>query len=97
MQAALGELPAFYMQSDFEECLADTYLAAGRLDEAATEYRRVLSLYPNNALAHYGFGAALASKGDAAGSRSEMRKFLEVWKDADKDLPQYQDAVRRLQ
>jgi len=40
---------------------------------------------------------ALTQKGEAEASRRELRKFLEIWKDADRDLPQYRDARLRVQ
>ncbi len=95
-RAAIREQPLYWSQSDVEECLADAFLSLNRLEEAIAEYKRVLGLYPNLAVAHYGLGLALARKGDAAESRSELRKFVAIWNEADRDLPQYQDAIRRL-
>ena len=96
MQAALRELPLYYAQSDLEDCLGETYLKLGKNDEAAAEYRRVLGLHPNLAMGHYGLALALDNQRERESARSEFRKFLEVWKDADRDLPQYLDAVSRL-
>lgn len=96
MRAALRELPLYYMHSDLEECLGETYLKLGRFNEAAAEYRRVLGLHPNLAMGHYGLALALDNQRERESARSEFRKFLEVWKDADRDLPQYLDAVSRL-
>ncbi|MFN7924134.1 MAG: tetratricopeptide repeat protein [Bryobacteraceae bacterium] len=96
MKDALEQVPEYYLQTESEECLADAYLFLGRIDEAIAEYRRVLGLHPNLAVARYGLGVALAKRGDGGGSKAELRRFLEIWKDADRDLPQYRDAVHRL-
>jgi tetratricopeptide (TPR) repeat protein/DNA-binding winged helix-turn-helix (wHTH) protein len=96
MKEALQQLPEYYMQTDSEECLADAYLWLGRLDEAVIEYRRVAAMHPNMATARYGLGVALARKGELNGARVELTKFLELWKNADRDLPQYREAVRWL-
>jgi tetratricopeptide (TPR) repeat protein/DNA-binding winged helix-turn-helix (wHTH) protein len=97
MKDALQELPEYYMHTESEECLADAYLSLNRLDEAVAEYRRVLGLHSNLATARYGLGVALGKKGDPSGARVEFRRFLEIWKDADRELPQYLDALRRVQ
>jgi tetratricopeptide (TPR) repeat protein len=69
------------------------YLAAGRGQEAAAEFQKVLDhrgvvlADPIGALAHLQLGRALASSGDAAKARSAYEDFLSLWKDADTDLP----------
>jgi tetratricopeptide (TPR) repeat protein/DNA-binding winged helix-turn-helix (wHTH) protein len=79
-----------------QDCLANAYLELGRFDEAIAEYRRVLQLNPRYPLAHYHLGLALAGKGDVQASRAALAKFLQVWSEADDDLPQVVDAKRRL-
>jgi len=96
MKEALQQLPEYYMQTDSEECLAEAYLILGRLDEAVAEYRRVTALHPNLATARYGLGVSMARKGDVSGARVELRKFLDLWRHADHDLPQYREATRWL-
>jgi tetratricopeptide (TPR) repeat protein/DNA-binding winged helix-turn-helix (wHTH) protein len=96
MQAAAKELPPYYMQSDFEECLAEAYLALGKTKEAIAEYRRIVDANPNLAAAHYGLGLALDKSGDREAARRSYRKFLEIWKDADRDLPSYKQAASRV-
>jgi hypothetical protein len=51
---------------------------------------------PRFPLARYRLGLALEAKGDGARARDEYRKFLEDWKDADRDVPELADARRRL-
>src|SRR5205823_4230957 len=48
----------FYASTWYEDCLADAYLATGRLNDAIIEYRRVLARYPRLALVWYHLGQA---------------------------------------
>ena len=72
----------------FDDCLADGYLKLGRLDEAIAEYQRVLGRNPNAALARYHLAEACARKGDKNLAGEEYQQFLDLWKDADPDLPE---------
>lgn len=80
----------------YEDCLADGLLATGRLDEAIAEYRRVIALYPNNAMMHYHFGTALDRQGKRDLADAEFRTFLQLWKDADPDIPELIAAKKRI-
>jgi len=97
MKTALRETPPYWMHADFEECLAETYLALDRLDEAITEYRRVLQKNPNRALTRHGLAMALEKKGERAEAREQLVELMKLWKDADAELPLRKDAVRRLE
>jgi tetratricopeptide (TPR) repeat protein len=92
----LKHRPPYWNIDDFEDCLAAAYLELGRLDEAIAEYERVLSINPNYPLAHYHLAQAYGRRGDSERSRSEHQKFLEVWKDADRDLPEVRTATQQL-
>jgi len=96
-QQALRELPTYWMLDDMEDCLGEAYLELGRLDEAIGEYRRVLKVNPNRALARYSLGVALDRKGENAAARAEFQRFLMIWKNADEDVPERIDAARRVQ
>jgi tetratricopeptide (TPR) repeat protein len=71
----------------------EAYLAAGRGQEAAEEFRKVLShrgivmADPIGALAHLQMGRAYVLAGDKSKARSAYREFLTIWKDADTDIP----------
>jgi DNA-binding winged helix-turn-helix (wHTH) protein len=74
------------------------HMKTGRFEEAAAAFRRILAQrgpaglsirYP---LANLQLARALARTGDRAGSRKAYEDFLEVWKDADPDLPILIDA-----
>ena len=49
--------PTWQMES-YEDCLANAYLELGRLDEAISEYERILRLNPNYPPVNYHLGQA---------------------------------------
>ena len=95
-QAALRCLPATWNVDAYEDCLANAYLKLGRLDEAITEYQRILELNPNYPLVHYHLGEAYERKGQPDKARVEYQRFLQLWHDADADIPEIVNAKRRL-
>ena len=67
-------------------------LESGRSREAAAEFQKLVDwkgLGPGVRLplAYLGLGRAAARAGDAAGARTAYERLLELWKDADADLP----------
>jgi tetratricopeptide (TPR) repeat protein len=76
----------------------DAYLAAGRGQEAASEFRKVLNhrgivlADPLGALAHLQLGRAYVVSGDIAKAKSAYQDFLTLWKEADADLPVLKQA-----
>lgn len=71
----------------------EAYLKLGRGKDAAAEFQRILDHrgvvvnFVLGALAHLQLGRADAISGDAQGARKHYEDFLELWKDADADLP----------
>lgn len=51
---------------------------ANQLDEAQASFEKVLEINPNHARAHYQLGLCLVSKGDSAGAREHLEKFIEL-------------------
>jgi tetratricopeptide (TPR) repeat protein/DNA-binding winged helix-turn-helix (wHTH) protein len=80
----------------YEDCLANAYLELDRVDESIAEYERILKLNPNYPLIHYHLARAYARKGQNDQARSECQRFLEVWKDADADIPEVVNAKKAL-
>jgi eukaryotic-like serine/threonine-protein kinase len=72
---------------------AETLLAAHRYKDAAAEYQRLIdhsairTVSPYIALAHLGIARAMRADGDKSGAAAEFKSFLELWKDADADIP----------
>jgi serine/threonine protein kinase/Tfp pilus assembly protein PilF len=71
----------------------EAYLAAGRGQEAAAEFQKVLShrgvvlADPIGALAHWQLGRAYVVAGDITKAKSSYRDFFALWKDAAPDTP----------
>jgi tetratricopeptide (TPR) repeat protein len=71
----------------------ESYLVAGRGQEAAAEFQKVLNhrgivlADPIGALAHLQLGRAYALSGDMTKAKDAYKEFLSLWKDADTDLP----------
>ena len=71
----------------------EAYLAAGRGQDAAAEFQKVLDhrgivlADPIGALAHLQLGRAYAVQRDMAKAKSAYQRFLTLWKDADAELP----------
>ncbi len=93
---SVAERPLIWSSESFEDCLARALLAAGRHREAVDEYRRVLRVQPGLTRARYYLGLALEGAGDGAAARAEFARFLEDWREADRDIPEVVDARRRL-
>jgi tetratricopeptide (TPR) repeat protein len=74
------------------------YLAAGRGQEAAAEFQKVLDhrgivlADPIGALAHLQLGRAYVVSGDKLKSKNAYNDFLTLWKDADPDIPVLKQA-----
>lgn len=93
---ALRRRPPTWFLDPYEDCLANAYLALGRFDEAIGEYERVLKLNPNYPRVHYNLAQANERKGQPEQARAEHTKFLEVWKEADADVPEVTAARKAL-
>jgi tetratricopeptide (TPR) repeat protein len=95
-QEALRHSPVVFNVDGVEDCLANAYLELGRLDEAIAEYERILKLNPNYPLAHYHLAQAYERKGDRERARVAYERFLQIWKDANQDLPELIAARKQL-
>jgi eukaryotic-like serine/threonine-protein kinase len=76
----------------------EAYLAAHQGSEAAAEFQKILDhpgivlSDPIGALAHLGLARAYDLQGDTAKAKAAYQDFLTLWKDADPDIPIYQQA-----
>jgi hypothetical protein len=72
------------------------------LDKAAQDYRLILAnpgidpLWEHYALSQVGLARVLGRQKDYAGARVAYQAFLDRWKDADPDVPLYQQARQEL-
>jgi ATP/maltotriose-dependent transcriptional regulator MalT len=76
----------------------EAFLAAHQGSEAAGEFRKIIEHRgvvlnePIAALARLGAARADAMQGDAAKARAAYQDFLTLWKEADADVPVFQQA-----
>jgi eukaryotic-like serine/threonine-protein kinase len=74
------------------------YLLAHEGKQAVAEFQRLIDHrgivlnFPLGALAHVGLGRAYALQGDTGKARAAYQDFLNLWKDADPDIPILQQA-----
>jgi tetratricopeptide (TPR) repeat protein len=83
--------------------LAGAYEVAGDLTKARETYETITTLIADRmssgatwARSFYHLGLIAEKQGDRARAREQFGKFLEIWKDADKGLPEVADAKKRL-
>ena len=76
----------------------EAYLRLKQGKDAAAEFQKILDHpgivmnHPTGALSHLGLARAYAMQGDTAKAKAEYQAFLTLWKDADPDIPIYQQA-----
>ena len=92
----LSHAPPTWHHQDFEDCLGFAYLRLGRFDEAIAEFQRILQLNPNYPLAHFYLAEAYQAKGLTDEARASYLTFLNVWKDADGDIPEIITARKSI-
>jgi tetratricopeptide (TPR) repeat protein len=86
-----------------KDFLATIYTKKGEIDKAITEYEKLITfnqevkdrhlIHPKY---HYRLGLLYEQKGMNYKAIEQYKKFLEIWKYADKDLPEPKDAKKRL-
>jgi len=83
--------------------LAQAYEVAGDLAKARATYEKITALTTGRlaygatyARAFYHLGLIAEKQGDRARARAQFQKFLDLWKDADKGLPEVADARKRM-
>ena len=85
---AVRQSPPAWDAEPLEDCLADAYFKLGKLDEAAAEYERILQLNPNYPLARFRLAQVYEQKGLYDRAQDSYRQFLDIWKNADTDIPE---------
>jgi serine/threonine protein kinase/tetratricopeptide (TPR) repeat protein len=100
-ETAIEELSKVrFERSDFTLPLlrAEAFLAAGRPEEALVEYQKILdwpgieAIDPYRGRLHLDMGRAYVEAGDLDAARDSYLKFLELWAEADEDVPILQKA-----
>jgi eukaryotic-like serine/threonine-protein kinase len=89
----LGALYPIYVRGE-------AYLAAHQGTEAAVEFQKILhhrgvvGSDPIGALAHLQLGRAYTLSGEKIKAKAAYQEFLTLWKDADPEIPIFQEAKR---
>lgn len=85
------------------DTLARAYATKGDLDQAAEEYERLINYDPagnDRRMRNPRYRCRLAKIYEEMGQQEQAieqyERFLEIWKNADSDLPEYIDARQRL-
>lgn len=81
----------------FINAVGEAHYKIGEWDAAVEQFEAVLKTNPSYAQTHYLLGLLYEKKGTDKKSRQHFQKFIEVWEDADEDLPQLTDAKKRLE
>lgn len=85
---AIRQSPTTWHIDSYEDCLADAYLKLDRFDEAAAEYERILRLNPNYPLARFHLAQSYERRKMNDKAREHYERFLEIWRNADSDIPE---------
>ncbi len=93
-QEAVRRKPPIWNIDAYEDCLANAYLKLGRFDEAIAEYQRILQLNPNYPLVRFHLAQAFHGKGLNEKAKDSYKTFLEIWKNADSDIPEILTAKK---
>ena len=96
--------PTFYEPKPYrKDVLARTYIQNGEIDKAIIEYEWLTTPYPKNDYQclrhptyHYRLAKLYELKEEDKKAIERYERFLKLWKNADKDLPEVIDAKKRL-
>ena len=95
----------FHLNLPFEwDILARSLYRTGKLEESISEYERIINFDPLSSNErrlihpkyHYRLAKLYEEKGSKEKAIQQYQKFLEIWKNADDDLPEKIDAQKRL-
>jgi len=92
-----------YNMPFLKDVLARAYYENDELDKAITEYENLITFDPQKKerylvppVYHYRLAKLYQEKGWKGKAIEQYEKFLDIWKDADPDLPEVDDAKKRL-
>jgi serine/threonine protein kinase/DNA-binding SARP family transcriptional activator len=93
----------FYNSPISKDILARAYIKKGNIDKAISEYERLIHFNPQSKdrrlmypKYHYFLAKLYQQKDQKNKAVQQLKKFLELWKNADKDIPDIIDAKKRL-
>ncbi|UCG91635.1 MAG: tetratricopeptide repeat protein, partial [candidate division WOR-3 bacterium] len=80
----------------FVNALGEAYFKVEKLNMAVEKLEAVLKINPNYAQTHYLLGLVYQAKGRNDKAREHFKKFVDIWKDADENLPQVIEVKKQL-
>jgi tetratricopeptide (TPR) repeat protein len=93
----------FYNSPFSKDILARAYLKKGNIDKAIAEYERLTHFNPTSKdrrlmypKYHYYVARLYQEKDEKESAVKHLDQFLEIWKNADDDIPELIDAKKRL-
>ena len=92
MRAAFSQGKHTFNIGGFSADLADLLQSLEKHQDAQEEYERILALNPNYPPALYGLALLFESTNRPQEAKRYFQHFLEIWRDADPDLPVLQKA-----
>lgn len=78
------------------ESLGAAYARAGKFGEARAAFEKILKARPNSGFAFLAIARSFEKSGDKAKANEFYKRFLKVWANADRDLPQITEAEKRF-
>ena len=81
----------------FINASGEAYFKVGELDKAAKKLESVIRINPNHAQSHYLLGLVYQKRGEQEKAKEHFEKFMDIWKDADDNLPQLVEAKKQLE
>jgi tetratricopeptide (TPR) repeat protein len=85
-----------YFGLEWYGILASAYEASGQIEDAVGVHLEVLRVYGGHAVSHFELGKLYEQLERPADAVREYEIFLEMWKNADEGLPQFEYAKDRL-
>ena len=76
--------------------LATVCFKKGDYEEAIENIQKIFTYNKNNALAHFLLAQTYEKQNKKDSASIEYMKFLKIWKNADKDLPELQMARQKV-
>jgi DNA-binding winged helix-turn-helix (wHTH) protein/tetratricopeptide (TPR) repeat protein/TolB-like protein len=96
LRDAVRHPPLGWAMESLADCLAEACFELGRWDEARLEYERLARVSPWIARYHYRLAQLADRRGDEATAVVEYQRFVDLWRNADADLPEVIAARARL-
>ncbi|HSQ75449.1 MAG TPA: hypothetical protein VLT13_07815, partial [Bacteroidota bacterium] len=100
---ATGYHMPMYSSPYLKDIVPRAFIMKGLPDSAIADYKKLLTIDPAtrdrrliNPLDHYRLAKLYEQTGATDGAVGEYTRFLSLWKDADRDQPEYVDARKRL-